>query len=54
MTVAELIKMLQKCAQDAQVQFVDYDDGYNPIESVSEIRRIGSDEDEDTVTVELR
>lgn len=54
MTVAELIRKLQRCAQDVDVRFVSYNDEYSDIDNVSEVKQIGNDKDGDFTIVELR
>lgn len=54
MTVAELIRRLQRCSPDAQVRFsVDYDE-FVDINEVVEVKYMGSSEEEDSPSVELR
>lgn len=54
MTVAELIRRLQRCKPDAYVLFfADNEEEYD-VDCVSEVKYVGSEKDGDTIRVELR
>lgn len=54
MTVAELIKRLQRCDPDAFVVFMANSEEEYSVDCVAEIRNIANEKNDDYIRVELR